>query len=257
MAKRDTSSASLAMKPHNAVFVSRPAMMTDLPLTAADGFTFPAYAARPAGPARGAVVVLQEIFGVNAHIRAVANSYAAQGYVAIAPAMFHRVLAGVNLGYTPEDISAGIALKASAEALPAPGVLQDIAAAVAYAGEFGKVGVVGYCWGGLLTWRAACTLSGIAAAVPYYGGGMTAPAEVARTPRCPVLAHFGEQDHAIPLDGVLAFQKAQPAVQVEIYPAQHGFHCDHRGAFNPAVALLATQRTLAFFETHLCSNASA
>lgn len=226
-------------------------MTTDLQLTAADGFTFPAYLAQPLGKPRGAVVVVQEIFGVNAHIRAVANSYAAQGYVALAPATFHRVHAEVNLGYTPDDISAGIALKASVDALPAPGVLQDIASAVAYAAQFGKVGLVGYCWGGLLTWRAACTLSGIAAAVPYYGGGMTAPAEVARAPLCPVLAHFGEQDHAIPLDGVLAFQKAQPGVQVEIYPAQHGFNCDHRGAFDPAVALLAVQRTLAFFEAHL------
>jgi carboxymethylenebutenolidase len=194
---------------------------------------------------------LQEIFGVNAHIRAVANAYAAHGYLAVTPATFHRVQTGVNLGYTPDDIAAGIALKASVDALPAPGVQQDIAAAVAYAAQFGKVGLVGYCWGGLLTWRAACALRGIAAAVPYYGGGMTTPAEVARSPLCPVLTHFGEQDHAIPLEGVHAFQKAQPAVQVEIYPAQHGFNCDHRSAFHPAVALLATQRTLAFFEAHL------
>lgn len=226
-------------------------MTTDLQLTAADGFSLPAYVAHPTGKPIGAIVVLQEIFGVNAHIRAVANSYAAHGYVAIAPATFHRVQAEVNLGYTPDDISAGIALKASVEALPAPGVFQDIAAAVTGAAQFGKVGVVGYCWGGLLDWRAACTLPGIAAVVPYYGGGMTAPAEVARTPLCPVLAHFGEQDHAIPLDGVLAFQKLQTGVRVEIYPAQHGFNCDHRGAFDPAVALLAVQRTLAFFAQHL------
>jgi carboxymethylenebutenolidase len=226
-------------------------MTTDLTLTAADGFSFPAYVAQPAATPRGAIVVVQEIFGVNAHIRAVANSYAAQGYVAVAPATFHRVQAGVNLGYTPDDIAAGIALKASVEALPEPGVMQDIAAALAYAAQFGKVGVVGFCWGGLLTWRAACTLSGIAAAVPYYGGGMTTPAEAARTPRCPVLAHFGEQDHAIPLDGVRAFQRAQAGMQVHIYPAQHGFNCDHRGSFDPASALLAQQRTLAFFAQHL------
>jgi carboxymethylenebutenolidase len=226
-------------------------MTTDLTLTAADGFSFPAYVAQPAATPRGAIVVVQEIFGVNAHIRAVANSYAAQGYVAVAPATFHRVQAGVNLGYTPDDIAAGIALKASVEALPEPGVMQDIAAALAYAAQFGKVGVVGFCWGGLLTWRAACTLSGIAAAVPSYGGGMTTPAEAARTPRCPVLAHFGEQDHAIPLDGVRAFQQAQAGVQVHIYPAQHGFNCDHRGSFDPASALLAQQRTLAFFAQHL------
>ena len=226
-------------------------MTTPLQLTAADGFSFPAYMARPQGAAHGAIVVLQEIFGVNAHIRAVVNSYAAQGYVAIAPATFHRVQADVDLGYTPDDIAAGVALKAAVEALPAPGVLQDIAASVAYAAQFGAVGVVGYCWGGLLTWRAACMLDGIAAAVPYYGGGMTTAAEAARQPRCPVLAHFGDQDHAIALDSVLAFQKAQTAVQVQIYPAQHGFNCDHRGAYNPAAAQLARERTLSFFAQHL------
>jgi len=226
-------------------------MTTPLQLTAADGFSFPAYVARPQGAAHGAIVVLQEIFGVNAHIRAVADSYAAQGYVAIAPATFHRVQADVDLGYTPQDIAAGAALKAAVEALPAPGVLQDIAASVAYAAQFGAVGVVGYCWGGLLAWRAACTLGGIAAAVPYYGGGMTTAVEAARQPRCPVLAHFGDQDHAIALDSVLAFQKAQTGVQVQIYPAQHGFNCDHRAAFNPAAAALARERTLSFFAQHL------
>lgn len=226
-------------------------MTPPLRLTAADGFIFPAYEARPQGQVHGAIVVLQEIFGVNAHIRAVADSYAAQGYVAIAPATFHRVQVGVDLGYTPDDITAGVALKAAVEALPGPGVLQDIAAAVAYAAQFGAVGVVGYCWGGLLTWRAACTLDGIAAAAPYYGGGMTTAAEAARQPRCPVLAHFGDQDHAIALDSVLAFQKAQPDVQVQIYPAQHGFNCDHRAAFNPAAAEMARERTLSFFAQHL------
>jgi carboxymethylenebutenolidase len=226
-------------------------MTTSLQLTAADGFTFPAYVARPQGQIHGAIVVLQEIFGVNAHIRAVADGYAAQGYVALAPATFHRVQAGVDLGYAPQDIAAGVALKAAVEALPAPGVLQDIAATVAYAAQFGMVGLVGYCWGGLLTWRAACTLDGIAVAVPYYGGGMTTAAEAARQPRSPVLAHFGEQDHAIALDSVLAFQKAQTGVQVQIYPAQHGFNCDHRAAFNPAAAALARERTLSFFAQHL------
>jgi carboxymethylenebutenolidase len=226
-------------------------MTNPLQLTAADGFSFPAYVAHPQGPAHGAIVVLQEIFGVNAHIRAVADGYAAQGYVAIAPATFQRVQAGVDLGYTPQDIAAGVALKAAVEALPAPGVLQDIAAAVAYAAQFGAVGVVGYCWGGLLTWRAACTLDGIAAAVPYYGGGMTTPAEAIRQPRCPVLAHFGDQDHAIALDSVMAFQQAQPTVQVQIYPAQHGFNCDHRAAYNPDAAQLARESTLSFFAQHL------
>ncbi|MES2950440.1 MAG: dienelactone hydrolase family protein [Pseudomonadota bacterium] len=226
-------------------------MTSPLQLTASDGFVFPAYVAQPTGQPLGAIVVLQEIFGVNSHIRAVADAYAAQGYVAIAPSTFHRVQANVELGYSPDDITSGIALKAAVEALPPPGVLQDIAAAVAHGAQFGKVGVVGYCWGGLLTWRAACTLAGIAAAVPYYGGGMTTPAEVARKPLCPVLAHFGDQDHAIPMEGVAAFQQAQPTVQVQIYAAQHGFNCDHRASYNAAAAQLARERTLAFFQQHL------
>ena len=228
-------------------------MTTTLKLTAADGFSFPAYVARPAGHPQGAIVVLQEIFGVNSHIRSVADGYAAQGYLAIAPATFHRIQADVNLGYTQDDITAGVALKAAAEDLAAPGVLQDISAAVAHGAQFGKVGVVGYCWGGLLTWRAACTLGGIDAAVPYYGGGMTSTADAARKPLCPVLVHFGEHDHSIPLDGALAFQKAHAddGVQVHIYAAQHGFNCDQRASYNQAAADLARERTLAFFGRHL------
>jgi carboxymethylenebutenolidase len=220
-------------------------------LKAADGFTFPVYEAKPAGKPRGAVVVLQEIFGVNAHIRAVADGYAQAGYLAVAPATFHRVKAGVDLGYSPDDMSAGSALKAMVEALPAPGVLQDIQAAVKHASAAGKVGIVGYCWGGLLTWRAASLLTGVSAAVPYYGGGMTTPSEIARQPKCPVLAHFGEKDHWIPLDGVAAFRKAHPDVDVHIYAANHGFNCDHRAAYDAAAAVLARERTLAFFAKHL------
>jgi carboxymethylenebutenolidase len=220
-------------------------------LIAADGFVFPAYIARPEGQPRGGIVVLQEIFGVNAHIRAVADGYAAQGYLAVAPSTFHRVQQGVELGYTPDDITKGIALKAAVEALPAPGAMQDVQAAVAEVAKAGKVGVVGYCWGGLLTWRAACQLSGISAAVPYYGGGMTTSQEVARSPLCPVLAHFGEQDHAIPIEGVREFAMAQPAVEVVIYDAQHGFNCDHRGSFNAVAAEQALKRTHAFLEQHL------
>lgn len=220
-------------------------------LKAADGVAFPAYVAQPAGQPRGAVVVLQEIFGVNAHIRAVADGYAAAGYLAVAPSTFHRVKPGVELGYAPDDMSAGMALKATVEALPEPGVLQDIQAAIDHAAQAGKVGVVGYCWGGLLTWRTACLLSGVSAAVPYYGGGITAPAEIARTPKCPVLAHFGEKDHWIPLDGVAAFQQAHPEVETHIYPANHGFNCDHRGAYDAAAAALARERTLTFFAEHL------
>ncbi|MBV1733334.1 MAG: dienelactone hydrolase family protein, partial [Hydrogenophaga sp.] len=175
-------------------------------LTAADGFTFPAYVAQPAGQPKGGLVVLQEIFGVNAHIRAVADGYAADGYFVVAPSTFHRVKADVELGYAEADMQAGMALKAAVEALPAAGVMPDIQAAIDHAAQGGKVGILGYCWGGLLTWRSASVLSGLSAAVPYYGGGMTSDAEAARQPRVPVMAHFGEQDHWIPLDSVRAFQ---------------------------------------------------
>jgi carboxymethylenebutenolidase len=196
-------------------------------------------------------VVLQEIFGVNSHIRAVADGYAAEGYLAVAPSTFHRVKTDVNLGYSADDMSAGIALKGQVEALPAPGVLPDLQAAIDHAAQAGKVGIVGYCWGGLLTWRAACLLQGLSAAVPYYGGGTTTPAEIARTPRVPVLAHFGERDHWIPLEGVQTFQKAHPGVEVHVYAADHGFNCDQRGSHDAAAAQLARERTLAFFAKHL------
>ena len=224
-------------------------------LRSADGLAFPAYVAEPAGKPRGAVVVLQEIFGVNRHIREVADGYAADGYLAVAPSTFHRVKPGVELGYEATDMQAGIALKAEVEALPAPGVMADIQATVDHAARAsgGKVGVVGYCWGGLLTWRAACMLEGVAAAAPYYGGGVTTQTEAARTPGCPVLAHFGEKDHWIPLDGVQAFEAHHRAhgVQVHVYAADHGFNCDHRGSYDAAAARLARERTLAFFAQHV------
>jgi carboxymethylenebutenolidase len=220
-------------------------------LKAADGQAIPAYEARPAGQPRGGVVVVQEIFGVNSHIRSVADGYAAEGYLAIAPATFQRVKPGVDLGYDQEAMSQGMALKTAVEALPSPGVLQDLQAAIQHAAQAGKVGIVGYCYGGLLTWRAACELEGLSAAVPYYGGGVTTPDEIARKPRCPVLAHFGDQDHWISLESVEAFKKAHPEVEVHVYHANHGFNCDQRGSYNAEAAKLARSRSLEFFAKHL------
>ncbi len=220
-------------------------------LQSADGFKFPAYVAQPSGKPRGGLVVVQEIFGVNSHIRAVADGYAADGYFVVAPSTFHRIRPDVELGYAEADMKAGFELKTAVDALPAPGVMADIQAAVDHAAQGGKVGIVGYCWGGLLTWRSACLLKGLAAAVPYYGGGMTTPAEAARTPAVPVMAHFGDKDHWITLDTVEAFKKAQPGVTVHVYEADHGFNCDQRGSYNEAAAKLARERTLAFFAQHL------
>jgi len=228
-------------------------MVNMIELKAADGHTFAAYVAQPSGKAKGAVVVLQEIFGVNAHIQEVADGYAQAGYVAVAPATFDRQQRGVNLGYTPEDMSAGFALKTAIEALPVPGVIADIQAAVDHAASLsgGKVGVVGYCWGGLLTWRAACMVKGVAAAAPYYGGGVTTAAEMARQPHCPVQAHFGAKDHWIALDTVEAFRQAHPGVEVHVYEADHGFNCNHRGSFDAAAADQARARALTFFAAHV------
>jgi carboxymethylenebutenolidase len=222
-------------------------------LSAADGQKIPAYVAQPAGKPKGGIVVVQEIFGINSHIRSVADGYAREGYLAVAPSAFQRVKPGVELGYDATAMQAGMGYKAAVEALPAPGVMQDLQAAIDYAAREsgGKVGIVGYCWGGLLSWRAACTLKGLAAATPYYGGGMTTPDEIARHAKVPVMAHFAEKDHFILMDGVHAFAKAHPEVQVFTYPADHGFNCDQRGAWNEPAAKLARERTLAFFAKHV------
>jgi carboxymethylenebutenolidase len=220
-------------------------------LKAADGQAIPAYVGQPAGKARGGIVVIQEIFGVNSHIQSVVDGYAGQGFLAIAPAIFHRAKPNVDLGYQPEDMQAGMALKAATEALPAPGVMQDIQAAIRYAAQAGKVGIVGYCYGGLLAWRAACNLDGLSAAVPYYGGGVTTPDEIARKPKVPVMAHFGDKDKHISVESVQAFAKAHPEVEVHLYQADHGFNCDQRGSWNAEAARQARERTLAFFQKHL------
>ena len=222
-------------------------------LKAADGFTFPAYVAEPQGKAKGAMVVLQEIFGVNSHIQDVVNRFAAQGYFAIAPALFERVEKGVDIGYNEATMTAGIALKAAVMALPGAGIMQDIQASIDHAASTGagEVGIVGFCFGGFLAWRSACMLSGLSAAVPYYGGGMVSGEEIARTPKCPVLAHFSDHDHSVPMEGVNALIKAHPKVQAHIYNADHGFNCDQRGAYQLEAAKLAMERTLAFLATHL------
>ena len=220
-------------------------------LTAADGFGASAYLSEPSDAPRGAVVVLQEIFGVNSHIRAVADGYAAAGYLAIAPATFDRIERGIQLGYTPDDMAQGMRLKAAVEALPAPGVLQDIQAAVDHVARAGKVGIVGYCWGGLLVWRAAEKVRSLSAAVAYYGGGMTVGTEPSRKPAVPTMAHFGDQDAHISVESVKAFERSHPEVEVHLYAANHGFNCDQRGSYNAAAAATALERSLYHFGKHL------
>jgi carboxymethylenebutenolidase len=129
------------------------------------------------------------------------------------------------------------------------GALQDIAAAVAFVQTAGRVGLVGYCWGGYLSWLASGTVEGVAASVPYYGGGMPSRSDV--QPRCPVLAHFGEQDGHIPVTGVQALQAAHPEIELHLYPAGHGFNRDGGAAFHAPSATLARERTLVFLGRHI------
>jgi carboxymethylenebutenolidase len=221
-------------------------MGTMTELSAGDGFRLAAYRAEPEGPPRGGLVVVQEIFGVNSHIRDVCDGYAADGYRVIAPALFDRIEKGVDLGYTAADIARGREYKAKASADAA---LLDVDAARAAVAAAGKVGIVGYCWGGLITWLAACRLKGFAGAASYYGGGVLEAG--AEQPGCPVVAHFGERDHVIPVAGVRAFAEAHADVAVYVYAADHGFNCDQRGSYDPAAATLARQRTLDFLRQHV------
>ena len=215
-------------------------------LTAADGFKLAAYRADPAGKVRGALVVAQEIFGVNSHIKSVCDGFAADGYVAIAPALFDRYERGVDIGYTAADIAKGRELKGKTTIDAA---LRDVAAARDAVSSSGKVAVVGYCWGGYVAWMTASRLPGFACAIPYYGGGMLEAS--GEEPKCPLIAHFGERDANIPVAGVRELAAAHPEAQVYIYAADHGFNCDQRGSYDAAAAKLARERTLAFLQRHV------
>ncbi len=213
-------------------------------LTASDGHELDAYEAGPADATAG-IVIIQEIFGVNAHIRDVTDRYAALGYRAVAPALFDRLERGVELGYTADTVTQGRAMRG---AIDWDDTVRDVGAAVAHLAGNGPVGVVGYCYGGSLAWLAANALP-VAAAVGYYGGQIIQFLD--RTPQAPVLLHFGEVDYMIPLSDVTEISRAHPAVPVHVYPgADHGFNCDARDSYHPDAAALALECTLDFFATH-------
>ena len=212
-------------------------------LMAKDGHVLSAYRADPVGNPRGGVVVLQEIWGVNDHIRAVADSYAAEGYAAVAPALFDRVERDVAMDqYTNETRTRGFSVMQKVDHDEA---MLDVAAAADSLSATGRVGVVGFCFGGRLAWLAASRVPGISGAVAYYGGGI--PGMAAEKPRCPVIFHFGERDQHIPVDAIREFGKAHPTLPIYMYNADHGFNCDQRGSYDEASAKLARQRTLEFF----------
>jgi carboxymethylenebutenolidase len=215
-------------------------------LTAGDGHKLGAYRAEPTGKPRGALIVVQEIFGVNSHIRSVADGYAADGYLAIAPAFFDRVERGLDIGYTEADIARG---RTFIPKMQWDKVVLDAGAALANVDSAGKTGIVGYCWGGTVSWMCASRLAGLSAAVTYYGGGITANS--GEKPKCPVMSHWGETDHAIPIDGVKKFLAEHKEVTSFIYPAGHGFNCDQRGSYHADSAKLARSRTLDFLKKHI------
>jgi carboxymethylenebutenolidase len=218
-----------------------------------DRQTISAYRAEPPGKPRGGLVVIQEIWGVNSHIRNVADGYAADGYLAIAPALFDRVERGVVMDeYNPETMQKGFGFM---QKVDIDNALLDVRAAVETASAAGKVGVVGFCFGGRVAWLAASRLEGIAASVPYYGGGI--PELASEQPKCPVILHFGERDQHIPLASVEQFKKAHPDLPVYIYKADHGFNCDQRGSYDAASAKLARERTLAFLREHVGAAAKS
>jgi carboxymethylenebutenolidase len=219
--------------------------MSHLQLRAADGHTFSSYLARPEGRARGAVVVIQEIFGVTGHIERVAEQYAAEGYLAIAPALFDRQQRGVNLAYDDAGVATGVEYMQQTDFTQ---VMADVQAAIDAVSHAGAVGMVGYCWGGLVTWLAGSRTT-VAAGVSYYGGGITRFLDP--VPRCPMQLHFGEHDSHIPPGDVAKIRAAFPQGDFHVYAAGHGFNCTDRASYDAAAAYLAFARAKDFFGRHL------
>jgi len=215
-------------------------------LTAADGHKFAAYRSDPAGAPKGAMVVIQEIFGVNNHMKRVTDGFAAKGYAAIAPALFDRSKRGVELGYEQEGIAAGREIRG---VVGDDGPLKDIQAAIDALKGVGKIGVVGYCWGGTLAFLSATRLKGLACAIGYYGGGIAGAAN--EKPKVPTMLHFGDKDASIPMTDVEKVKQARVDCTIYVYPAGHGFNCDERGSYDAASAKLALDRTMSFIAEYV------
>ena len=222
-------------------------MGQDIKLTASDGFKLGGYRADPSGKPKAAIVVIQEIFGVNHHIRSVCDRLAAEGYVAIAPSIFDRIQPGFQSGYSPDEIANARTFIANPDW---EAMLRDTQAAIDTVKDVGPVGIIGFCLGGSIAYAAATKLSGLSAAVGYYGGAVVRFAD--EKPKVPTQLHFGEKDAGIPLTDVETVKAKRPDVEVFIYPgAQHGFHCDERPSYDKASSDIAWPRSLAFFAKHL------
>lgn len=218
-------------------------------ITSSDGHVFDAWVARPDGTPKGGVVVIQEIFGVNAHMREVTDKFAAAGFLAAAPALFDRREKGVELGYDADGITSG---RGHVVGIGTDPQLRDVAATATWLHGEGvtKVGAVGYCWGGVLAFLAATRLGGLVdAASSFYGTRVTE--FLYEQPQVPLEFHLGSKDHSLPPEAIDSIRTAFPASEVFIYDADHGFNCDHRQQFDAQASALAWERVLAFFTTHL------
>jgi len=216
-------------------------------LKASDGHEFAAYEAVPDGSIQGRVVVIQEIFGINAHIRDLCDRLAAQGIAAIAPGLFDRVEGNVELDYTPDGIARGLEIRGQ---IDWDAVMADTQAAVDHLASGGATGIVGYCWGGTIAWLAGCRFDNVKCAVGYYGGQIIQ--FIDETPKCPTMLHFGEKDSGIPMPDVQQITERHADVQVFTYPeADHGFHCDQRGSYHKESSDLADTRTNPFYAANL------
>lgn len=221
-------------------------MTQHVTLEAADGHRFDAWTAGVPDAPR-ALVVVQEIFGVNHHIRNVVEGFATAGFRVVAPALFDRAERGVELAYDEAGMKKGLELRA---AIPEAGTLADLEASAAFVSGHARVGVIGYCWGGTLAFLCATRSSRFAAAVGWYGGGIAKVAH--ETPRCPVQLHFGAEDHSIPATDIETIRKARPEIECFVYEgAGHGFGCDERASYDAKSAALAQERSLAFLTRHL------
>ena len=215
-------------------------------LTASDGHKLAAYRSDPAGAPKGAIVVIQEIFGVNNHIKRVTDNFVAKGYAAIAPVLFDRVKRGVELKYDAAGMEAGRNLRGQ---VGEAGPLKDIQAAIDAVKGVGKTATVGYCWGGTLAFLSATRLNGIVCSVGYYGGGIAAAAN--EKPKVPTMLHFGDKDQSIPMTDVEKVKQARTDCTIYVYPAGHGFNCDERSSHEPASAKLALDRTMSLIAEYV------
>jgi carboxymethylenebutenolidase len=220
---------------------------TTISLRAPDGHMLSAYVARPALAPRGGLVLLQEIFGVTKHIRSVCDGYAARGYHVVTPALFDRVRHNVELDNSETSAVIGRELRGR---ILWEQTFADVEAALQHLSGVGKRATLGYCWGGTVSWRAAAHFAEIAAAVCYY------PTQIgpyiAEQPRCPMLMHFGERDPIATLEQAGQLRTAQgAAVEIQVYPAGHGFNCDEIVNFHQLSAALALRRSLEFLGAHV------